>query len=127
MFAEDEGLLPRGIFTGLLAKRRPRPGARREPLDRCSPPCRTAATTATTTSPGSTAACSPPSTCRRWNAPSEPPCSAAADMDWRAIDPTIFGTLFERGLTRPSAPLGAHYTDPATIMRLIDPVIVANR
>ena len=23
---------------------------------------------------------------------------AAADMDWRAIDPTIFGTLFERGL-----------------------------
>ena len=24
--------------------------------------------------------------------------AAAAEMDWRAIDPTIFGTLFERGL-----------------------------
>jgi hypothetical protein len=46
-------------------------------------------------------------------------------MDWRNIDPSIFGTLFERGLN-PSkrSQLGAHYTDPATIMRLIEPVIV---
>jgi hypothetical protein len=46
-------------------------------------------------------------------------------MDWRAIDPSIFGTLFERGLDpKKRSQLGAHYTDPATIMRLIDPVIV---
>jgi type II restriction/modification system DNA methylase subunit YeeA len=50
--------------------------------------------------------------------------AAAATMDWRAIDPTIFGTLFERGLD-PSAraPLGAHYTDTATIAKLITPLI----
>jgi type II restriction/modification system DNA methylase subunit YeeA len=49
----------------------------------------------------------------------------AADMDWRNIDPSIFGTLFERGLNPAKrSQLGAHYTDPATIMRLIDPVIV---
>jgi type II restriction/modification system DNA methylase subunit YeeA len=50
--------------------------------------------------------------------------SAASDMDWRAIDPTIFGTLFERGLD-PSAraPLGAHYTDTGTIAKLIKPLI----
>lgn len=49
---------------------------------------------------------------------------AAAAMDWRAIDPTIFGTLFERSLD-PSAraPLGAHYTDTATIAKLIHPLI----
>ncbi|PKO86353.1 MAG: class I SAM-dependent DNA methyltransferase [Betaproteobacteria bacterium HGW-Betaproteobacteria-12] len=49
---------------------------------------------------------------------------AASDMDWRAIDPTIFGTLFERGLD-PSAraPLGAHYTDTGTIAKLIDPLV----
>ncbi|MFA7382395.1 MAG: DNA methyltransferase [Desulfurivibrionaceae bacterium] len=49
---------------------------------------------------------------------------AAAGMDWRAIDPTIFGTLFERSLD-PSAraPLGAHYTDTATIAKLIHPLI----
>lgn len=44
---------------------------------------------------------------------------AAADMDWRAIDPTIFGTLFER------AQLGANYTGTATIDKIITPLITA--
>ena len=48
----------------------------------------------------------------------------AAALNWSAIDVSIFGTLFERGLD-PSkrSQLGAHYTDPATIMRIIDPVL----
>jgi type II restriction/modification system DNA methylase subunit YeeA len=51
---------------------------------------------------------------------------AAADMDWRAIDPTIFGTLFERSLDPAArAPLGAHYTDTGTIGKLIEPLITA--
>jgi predicted DNA binding CopG/RHH family protein len=50
--------------------------------------------------------------------------AAARDMDWRDIDPTIFGTLFERGLDpKTRAPLGAHYTDVETINKLIDPVV----
>ncbi|MFH2124638.1 MAG: DNA methyltransferase [Pseudomonadota bacterium] len=50
----------------------------------------------------------------------------AAGMDWRAIDPTIFGTLFERSLDPATrAPLGAHYTDTATIAKLIHPLITA--
>ncbi len=50
--------------------------------------------------------------------------TAASDMDWRAIEPAIFGTLFERGLNpEKRSQLGAHYTDVETIMRLIDPVI----
>ncbi len=48
----------------------------------------------------------------------------ASQMDWRAIDPTIFGTLFERSLDPAArAPLGAHYTDTATIRKLITPLI----
>jgi len=48
----------------------------------------------------------------------------AAALNWSAIDVSIFGTLFERGLD-PSkrSQLGAHYTDPATIDRIIDPVL----
>ena len=48
----------------------------------------------------------------------------AAGLNWSAIDVSIFGTLFERGLD-PSkrSQLGAHYTDPATIMRIVDPVL----
>ncbi len=52
------------------------------------------------------------------------PLREAAALNWSAIDPSIFGTLFERGLdpTKRSQ-LGAHYTDPATIERIIGPVI----
>jgi type II restriction/modification system DNA methylase subunit YeeA len=50
---------------------------------------------------------------------------AAARLDWAEIDPSIFGTLFERGLdpTKRSQ-LGAHYTDRDKINLIIDPVIV---
>ncbi|QIL43415.1 class I SAM-dependent DNA methyltransferase [Acidovorax sp. HDW3] len=48
----------------------------------------------------------------------------AAELDWSAIDPSIFGTLFERGLDPAKrSQLGAHYTDPDTIERLLAPVI----
>ena len=77
----------------------------------------------------------------------------AARLDWKAIEPTIFGTLFESGLddkkraemaslfdapdpedhtqaslfTAASANrgVGIHYTDEATIMKIIEPVVVA--
>jgi len=49
--------------------------------------------------------------------------AASADMDWRAIDPTIFGTLFERGLGSKRAALGAHYTDTGTIAKLVQPLV----
>ena len=49
-----------------------------------------------------------------------------ARLDWTEVEPSIFGTLFERGLD-PSkrSQLGAHYTDPQSIMRLVEPVVVA--
>ncbi|MBV9859594.1 MAG: class I SAM-dependent DNA methyltransferase [Alphaproteobacteria bacterium] len=78
---------------------------------------------------------------------------SAARLDWKAIDPTIFGTLFEGGLDdkrraemaslfdapdlddrgqaalfKPAASdkgVGIHYTDEATIMKIIEPVVVA--
>ncbi|HEY1931459.1 MAG TPA: DNA methyltransferase [Acetobacteraceae bacterium] len=48
----------------------------------------------------------------------------AAAMNWSAIEPAIFGTLFERGLD-PSkrSQLGAHYTDATMIGRIIDAVV----
>ncbi|MCU0842346.1 MAG: hypothetical protein MUC79_11595, partial [Thiobacillaceae bacterium] len=50
---------------------------------------------------------------------------ALAGLDWSAIEPTIFGTLFERGLDPDKrSQLGAHYTDRSSIMRLVDPVVL---
>jgi type II restriction/modification system DNA methylase subunit YeeA len=79
--------------------------------------------------------------------------TSAARLDWKAIDPTIFGSLFESGLDdkrraemaslfdapdadshaqarlfdTPAANrgVGIHYTDEATIMKIIEPVVVA--
>ncbi|MDP1901539.1 MAG: hypothetical protein Q8K96_13955 [Rubrivivax sp.] len=49
---------------------------------------------------------------------------AASSLNWSAIDATIFGTLFERGLDPAKrSQLGANFTDPATIMRLVEPVV----
>jgi type II restriction/modification system DNA methylase subunit YeeA len=50
---------------------------------------------------------------------------AAASLDWSQIDPTIFGTLFERFLDPDKrAQIGAHYTDPDKIMMIVEPVIL---
>ncbi|MHB9101850.1 MAG: DUF559 domain-containing protein, partial [Sulfuricella sp.] len=50
---------------------------------------------------------------------------AAAKLDWSGIEPSIFGTLFERGLDpKKRSQLGAHYTDQQSILRIINPVIV---
>lgn len=50
---------------------------------------------------------------------------AAASLDWSQIDPTIFGTLFERFLDPDKrAQIGAHYTDPEKIMMIVEPVIL---
>lgn len=50
---------------------------------------------------------------------------AAARLDWADIDPSILGTLFERGLDpEKRSQLGAHYTDRDKIMQIVTPVIV---
>ena len=47
------------------------------------------------------------------------------DLDWGQIDPTIFGTLFERFLDPDKrAQIGAHYTDEAKIMLIVEPVLI---
>ena len=49
----------------------------------------------------------------------------ASALDWSEIDPSILGTLFERGLDPGKrSQLGAHYTDRDKIMRIIEPVVM---
>ena len=50
---------------------------------------------------------------------------AASRLDWSEIDPSILGTLFERGLDPDKrTQLGAHYTDRDKIMLLVEPVVI---
>ena len=46
--------------------------------------------------------------------------------DWSAIEPSIFGTLFERTLDPDKrSQLGAHYTSREDILTLLEPVVFA--
>jgi type II restriction/modification system DNA methylase subunit YeeA len=49
----------------------------------------------------------------------------AADSDWSAVEPAIFGTLVERALDpRERHKLGAHYTPRSYVERLIRPALI---
>lgn len=50
---------------------------------------------------------------------------AAAEFDWRAVDPTIFGSLLEGVLGEERRErLGAHYTHESDILKIVVPTIV---
>jgi type II restriction/modification system DNA methylase subunit YeeA len=124
MFAEDEGLLTRGLFTGLLGKTAHDPLRATNRLTALFNAMQSGGDYGDETiawfNGGLFASVAvPPLTQEDVTA-----LHRAAGMDWRNIDPSIFGTLFERGLNpKKRSQLGAHYTDPATILRLIEPVI----
>jgi type II restriction/modification system DNA methylase subunit YeeA len=62
----------------------------------------------------------------------------ATRLDWSAIEPSVFGTLFEQALSPEKRKamagllarqatdkgVGVHYTDPATIMKILEPVVL---
>ncbi|MBU1694066.1 MAG: N-6 DNA methylase, partial [Verrucomicrobia bacterium] len=49
----------------------------------------------------------------------------AARLDWSAVDPSIFGTLFERGMDPAKrSQLGAHFTGKEDIETLVDAVVM---
>ena len=51
--------------------------------------------------------------------------AAASGLDWGSVEPAIFGTLFERSLDPGKrAQLGAHYTGRADIERVVEPVVM---
>ena len=128
LFAEDVNLLQDDLFKRMLdtlAQRRDEvPERSQRCCPNCSPTCAAAANSASNTFCISTAACS--TTTRRCRSmPTRSTCCAIAKQDWSSIDPTIFGTLFERFLDPDKrAQIGAHYTDPEKIMMIVNPVIV---
>jgi hypothetical protein len=51
---------------------------------------------------------------------------AVAGSDWSEVEPSIFGTLFERGLDPDKrSQIGAHYTSREDIETLVEPVVMA--
>ena len=52
--------------------------------------------------------------------------ATAGEADWQFIQPSIMGTLFERGLDpNQRAQIGAHYTSEEDILTMVEPVLMA--
>ena len=125
LFAEDVGLLPRGLFAEVLA------GAAKRP-ERF--PDRAAALLGAMRDGGDFGAAE----LARFNgglfAEAAPLAltgdelaglAAASRLDWSSVEPAIFGTLFERSLDPDQrAQLGAHYTGRKDIERVVEPVLM---
>ncbi len=126
LFAEDVGLLPKGLFGEVLAGSAKRP-------ERF--PVRVGLLLTAMRDGGDFGAAE----LRRFNgglfSRVEPialtgtelaDLAAAAGLDWSSVEPAIFGTLFERSLDpEKRAQLGAHYTGRKDIERVVEPVLMA--
>ena len=124
MFAEDVGLLPNDMFTRMLdhSRRRPQDFAAmaRELFGAMSAGGRVGFETVAWFNGGLFDSDDALALTRE---EIETTLEAAA-LDWSEIDPSILGTLFERGLDPAKrSQLGAHYTDRDKIMQIIEPVV----
>ena len=125
MFAEDVGLLPNNLFTRMLeqAVRRPPdfPDLARDLFGAMSVGGRVGFESVAWFDGG---LFDDDSALPLTRAEIETVRNAGA-LDWSEVDPSILGTLFERGLDPGKrAQLGAHYTDRDKIMLIVEPVII---
>ena len=125
MFAEDVGLLPDNMFTRMLEHARRRPGEfatlARDLFGAMAAGGRFGFEAVAWFNGG---LFDDDATLPLDKAEIETTLKAAA-LDWSEVDPSILGTLFERGLDPDKrSQLGAHYTDRDKIMLIVEPVIV---
>ena len=126
LYAEDAGLLPDGAFTGLVVNQRREPDRFRQGAQTLFAEMNHGGLFGPQTIEhfnGELFAHVPDVTL---NTAALERLAEAASKNWSNIEPSIFGTLFERalGLTEERAPLGAHYTSEADIRRVVEPVIL---
>ena len=126
LYAEDAGLLPDGAFTGLVVNQRRNPDRFKRGAETLFAEMNHGGLFGTQTIDhfnGELFAHVPDVTL---NTAALERLAEAAAKNWSNIEPSIFGTLFERalGLTEERAPLGAHYTGEADIRRVVQPVIL---
>jgi hypothetical protein len=125
MFAEDVGLLRKGLFGEVLANARQDPTRLRPMLSRLFDAMASGGFFG-------------PEEIKRFNGnlfndaavldllPNEIALlDAAAKPDWSDVEPAIFGTLFERGLDPDKrSQIGAHFTSREDIETLVEPVVM---
>lgn len=125
MFAEDINLLPRRLFSQILDKARLKPAMATAMLSQLFEAMRAGGLFGVDEIEWFNGGLFDDATALPLTVADIKTIARASEMDWSDIDPSIFGTLFERGLDPAKrSQLGAHYTDPEKIMMIVRPVII---
>ncbi len=124
-FAEDIGLLPDLVFSRLLHKSLKSPSFFSKQLPELFQAMSTGGIFALETIPHFNGDLFDAAEVLELTADDIEQLHQAAKLDWSAVDPSIFGTLFERGMDPAKrSQLGAHYTSREDIETLVEPVIM---
>ena len=125
MFAEDVGLLPGNMFTRMLEQTRNQPGKFANRARMLFGAMSTGGDVGFEVVAWFNGGLFDDDTALPLDGDGMETALRAAQLDWSEIDPSILGTLFERGLDPAKrSQFGAHYTDRDKIMRIVEPVII---
>jgi len=125
LFAEDVSLLPKGLFSKLVQAARSDPESLTERLSGLFEAMRTGGFFGAETIAHFNGGLFDEAPALPLKAYDMHNMLIAGEFDWAAVEPTIFGTLFERSLD-PSkrSQIGAHYTSREDIMLIVEPVVM---
>ncbi|HUU96148.1 MAG TPA: DNA methyltransferase, partial [Phycisphaerae bacterium] len=125
LFAEDVTLLPKGLFSKLLQAARSDPDSLTERLTGLFDAMRAGGFFGAETIAHFNGGLFDEAPALPLRAYDMHNMLIAGEFDWAAVEPTIFGTLFERSLD-PSkrSQIGAHYTSREDIMLIVEPVVM---
>lgn len=125
LFAEDAGVLPKGIFTQIVTNARRDPAAVTPMLADLFAKMASGGYFGAERIPYFNGRLFDNATVLELDREAVEILYHVAALDWASIEPSIFGTLFERSLD-PSkrAQLGVQYTSKADIMLVVEPVLM---
>ncbi|MEM7754875.1 MAG: DNA methyltransferase [Planctomycetota bacterium] len=125
LFAEDVNLLPKGLFERLLTKSRQDPVRLKSQMDQLFAAMRTGGDFGIDEIAYFNGGLFDQADALELTEDEIAVLVEAADKDWGAVEPSVFGTLFERSLDPAKrSQIGAHYTSRDDIMLVIEPVIL---
>ena len=126
LFAEDVELLPRGLFARLIERTHYQPAAFAAQLRQLFAVMATGGWFGVERIPHFNGGLFDDDTALELDGESMDVLARVAGADWGAIEPSIFGTLFERSLDPDKrSQLGAHYTSKEDILLIVEPVLMA--
>jgi len=126
LFAEDVGLLPNQLFRRLVENARDDPASFEVQVGQLFAAMRTGGWFGIDRIPNVNGGLFDESPALHLEKPDLEILAKATQLDWSAIEPSIFGTLFERSLDPGKrAQLGAHYTSREDILLIVEPVLMA--